>query len=60
VWSYVNLDILVHKEIVLRAKKVLLREGNRPEVLLNPKQEELFLRSECEYNFNHEARKVRV
>jgi hypothetical protein len=58
--TYVDLDILVHKEDVLRAKAVLLKEGYRPEVLLNPRQEELFLRSECEYNFNHEARIVRV
>jgi hypothetical protein len=33
----VDLDILVHKEDVLRAKEVLLKEGYRPEVSLNPR-----------------------
>ena len=28
--------------------------------VVEPRQEELFLRSECEYNFHNEARGVRV
>ena len=37
--SYVDLDILVHKEDLLRAKEMLQSEGYRPEVLLNPRLE---------------------
>lgn len=58
--SCMDLDILVHKEDVLKAKEVLQREGYRPEILLNPRQEELFLRSECEYTLCNDLRQVRV
>jgi hypothetical protein len=58
--SFVDLDIIVHRKDVLRTKEILVSEDYRPEVELNPSQEKVFIASECEYNFNHKARGVRV
>jgi hypothetical protein len=48
-----DLDILVHKRDVLRAKDLLISLGYRPELCMNPAQEAAYLRSQCEYDFIH-------
>lgn len=58
--SFVDLDIIVHKEDVLRAKEVLISQDYQPEIALDSKQESAFLRSECEYNFNHKTSGIRL
>jgi len=49
-----DLDILVHKEDVLKAKDLLLSCGYRPERELSRKEELVFLETDCEYNFEKE------
>jgi len=58
--SFVDLDIIVPREDVLRAKDVLISQGYNPEIELDSTQEEIYLKSECEYNFHHPGHKVRV
>jgi hypothetical protein len=55
-----DLDIFVHKEDVLRTKKVLLTEGYRPEFDLTARQEQAYLKSNCEYNFHFGCRGIHV
>lgn len=55
-----DLDIIIPKQQVLKAKKILLAEGYLPEVLLNSSQESFFLKSECEYNFIKELDRLRI
>ena len=50
--QYSDLDILVHKDDVLRARAVLLSLGYRQEFLFSPKREAAYLRWGCEYNFD--------
>jgi hypothetical protein len=46
-----DLDFIVHKHDVLRAKELLQSEGYRPEYVLPPDQELAYHQHECEYNF---------
>jgi hypothetical protein len=57
---FVDLDFIVHKNDVLRAKQLLLSEGYRPEYVLPPDQELAYLQHECEYNFFDDHRKILV
>jgi hypothetical protein len=57
---FVDLDFIVHKNDVLRAKQLLLSEGYRPEYVLSPDQELAYLQHECEYNFFDDHRKILV
>lgn len=58
--SFCDLDIIVQKNDAFRAKEILLSDSYKPEVVLNPAQERVFLHSECEYNFNHNAKGFHV
>ena len=55
-----DLDFIVHKHDVLRAKELLLSEGYRPEYALPPDQEAAYLQHECEYNLFSDHRKILV
>ncbi len=55
-----DLDIIVLKQDVLRAKEILLSEGYKPEFQLNLDQEKWLLKSNCEYNFYHKARGANI
>jgi hypothetical protein len=57
---FVDLDFIVHKNDVSRAKKLLLLEGYRPEYLLPADQEAAYLQHECEYNFFDDHRKILI
>jgi hypothetical protein len=48
---FVDLDFIVHRHDVLRAKELLLSEGYRPEYVMASDQELAYLQHECEYNF---------
>jgi hypothetical protein len=55
-----DLDFIIHRQDVLKAKELLLSEGYRPEYTLMPDQEVAYLQHECEYNFFSEDRKILV
>ncbi len=55
-----DLDIIVRKQDVLRAKEILLTEEYRPEFQLNSDQEKWLLKSNCEYNFHNKVRGANV
>jgi len=55
-----DLDFIVHKHDVLRAKELLLSEGYRPEYVLPPNQELAYLQHECEYNFFHDHKNILI
>jgi hypothetical protein len=55
-----DLDFIVQKHDVLRAKELLLSEGYRPEYALPPDQEVAYLQHECEYNFFDDHRKILI
>ena len=57
---FVDLDFIVHRDDVLRAKELLLSEGYRPEYVLSPDQELAYLQHECEYNFFGDHRSILV
>lgn len=48
-----DLDLLVSRDDVLRAKEILLRDGYRPEYTWSAAQERVELERNCEYNFDH-------
>jgi len=50
-----DLDILIPVPEVLKAKEVLLALGYHPEFSLSPAQEQIYLRSNCEYNFDRRS-----
>jgi hypothetical protein len=50
-----DLDILVHRQDVLRAKNLLFSQGYRPYYWLTPVQETAALRALCELNFQRDA-----
>jgi hypothetical protein len=58
--QFVDLDFIVHKHDVLRAKELLLSEGYRPECALPPDQELAYLQHECEYSFVDDHRNIIV
>lgn len=47
-----DLDILIRKEDVFVAKEILISMGYRPEFDLPQKDESIYLKSTCEYNFD--------
>ncbi len=47
-----DLDLLVRKQDVLKAKDLVISLGYQPELRLTPAQEQRMIRSQCEYNFN--------
>jgi len=49
--QFVDLDVLVHKQDIPRAKGLLASIGYRQQDLLTPTQERAFLHSDCEYHF---------
>jgi hypothetical protein len=55
-----DLDFIIHRDDVLRAKQLLLSEGYRPEYALSPNQEVAYLQHECEYNFFDDHRKILI
>ena len=55
-----DLDILVHREDVLRAKSLLMSIGYRPEINLTRVQESAHMRTECEYNFRLDDARIRI
>lgn len=52
--SFSDLDIMVAKEDVLRAKDILISRGYKPQVSFTAKQEQNILKNVCEYNFIRE------
>jgi hypothetical protein len=57
---FVDLDFIVHKHDVLRAKGLLQSQGYRPEYVLSPDQELAYLQHECEYNFFHDHKSIPI
>jgi hypothetical protein len=57
---FVDLDFIVHKQDVLRAKQLLLSQGCRPEYVLRPDQEVAYLQDECEYNFFQDHKNILI
>jgi len=57
---FIDLDLIIRKEDVLKAKELLLSNGYRPEYVLPPDQEIAYLQHECEYNFFDDHRKIPV
>jgi len=57
---FVDLDFIVHRDDVLRAKELLLSVGYRPEYVLSPDQELAYLQHECEYNFFHDHKNILI
>jgi hypothetical protein len=55
-----DLDFMIRRDDVLRAKELLLSEGYRPEYVLPPDQELAYLQHECEYNFFDGHRNILV
>ena len=49
-----DLDVLVHKQDVLKVKELLVREGLKPTPELNGAQEAALLRFDCAYNFGND------
>jgi hypothetical protein len=58
--SFSDLDILIRKQHVLQAKRLLVERGYRPSWALTSAQEAVFLDAQCEYNFVREDRRVWV
>ncbi|MBI3949944.1 MAG: nucleotidyltransferase family protein [Acidobacteria bacterium] len=48
---FCDLDILVPPDQVLKAKTTLVSMGYQPQFPLNPAEEKIYIRSNCEYNF---------
>jgi len=55
-----DLDFIIHRDDVLRAKELLLSEGYRSEYVLPADQEAAYLQHECEYNFFDDHRKILI
>ena len=49
--SFSDLDIVVRKQDVLKARDVLLIRGYKPQIMFSPRQEKGLLKNACEYNF---------
>jgi Uncharacterised nucleotidyltransferase len=47
-----DLDILIRKQDVVRAKELLLSQGHRLSLRLTPAQEEAYINTQAEYNFD--------
>lgn len=55
-----DLDILVHKEDVLKVKDLLLSRGYKPEKEMSRAEEQALLDSDCEYNFDDPERGIHL
>jgi len=55
-----DLDILVRKQDVLKAREILILNGYRPGLELSGAREMLWLQTKYEYAFTHPAKKVRL
>ena len=55
-----DLDIVVHKEDVLRVKDLLVERGYKPERELSRAEETALLESDCEYNFDSDDGRVHL
>jgi len=58
--TFSDLDIIVKREHVLRAKDILVSIGYGPELKLTSDQEKAVLNYDCEYQFNQDERNVRI
>lgn len=58
--SFSDLDIMVHKHDVLRAKGLLISRGYEPQTKFTQQQEGLHLQNECEYEFTRDGPMIRV
>jgi hypothetical protein len=58
--QFYDLDFLIHKHNFIRARELLRSQGYEPEYHLNPAEESIYLRNECEYNFCSLNRNVSV
>lgn len=55
-----DIDVLVDKKDVLRAKEVLISNGYRPQFKLNASQERLYLKTQREYKFVNDLNNVSI
>lgn len=55
-----DLDIIVHKGDVLRARDVILTRGYRPEKVMNEKEERQFLETDSEYSLDRDADRMHL
>ncbi len=58
--EFTDLDILIHKEDVPKAKELLLSHGYLLFFKLNPAREAFFIQSECEYYLEHKRTGVHL
>jgi Uncharacterised nucleotidyltransferase len=58
--GFCDLDLLIAKQDVQRARSVMLQLGYGGEYSLTPAQETRYLRSACEHNFVHHGNRVQV
>jgi len=58
--QFVDLDIMVHKQDVLRAKELLISQGYQSEFHLTEALELAYLQSNCEYNFYSSSKRISV
>lgn len=49
--QFCDLDLIIHRRDVLKAKGILLAQGFQAEIPLSPGEESAYLQHECEYNF---------
>lgn len=54
--DFIDLDMLVHKRDVTKARELLVSLGYQPQYLLTRAQEEVFLQYEREYTFTHDSK----
>ncbi len=58
--EFSDLDMMIPKQHVLKAKELLLSQKYLPLLKLSPVQERAYIHSEYEYNFTHERTGVRL
>ena len=58
--QFSDLDVMIHRQHVLKAKELLISQRYLPLLKLSPVQERAYIQSEYEYNFEHERTGVRV
>lgn len=58
--EFVDLDILIHKRNIIKAKELLVTQGYQPLFRLTPLQEEAYLKSQCELHFMHEKSNINL
>ena len=58
--EFSDLDMMIPKQHVLKAKELLLSQRYLPILKLSPVQERAYIQSEYEYNFTHERTGIRL